>query len=788
MNDKEPNAVPSLHFDVHPSVIFQLGADLVTDDMQALLELLKNAYDANAKDVRITVESERTLGSLRQAKKIRSFYPDASGYIVIQDTGDGMSPEIVKQAWMVISHSPKRALKSQYETKQGLDWPKGQGRVPLGDKGLGRLGTQLLGANVELVTWREGASKATHIGYSWADFRAKAALGDVDVRRRKIDIPRKKSSGTILMISGLVDPAAWKARGKEPEKIAGRLASMISPFVEVRNFGIRITIDGKKIGNELFAERFREDAEVLYSYEFIPGKGLLLKGLCKAELLRPKKDMTLLPAFAVAMKGNDRSAFANAVAEEMKRRLKTVSVSIRRGQYFLEWSRLTPIDELDLESVETTTDDDDAEEPRWSLGPFRGEIGSFNFAQRKAHNTARDLKDFWGIYIYRDGFGVPADRDLLKLGREITEGSSYYSMRPANTIGYVALTTAENGNLEEKSDREGFKDSVSARNFSRVLDGITRMTSEELSVLRRSATKILKSYLADDPQTSPLAAPARIDAASSASEILEELRSPTAAQSAEPKLRKLVGELRIREAEAQERLDRDDKMNELVGLGLSAESLTHEIRHVAENLYQRSRHFLRLKLDAKSVDFGVFVKTAAAALRRQIDVFDPSLRRSRDRRDTISMVEFLNDIRDFYGGRADSGDVEFKIVDQGSGEDMKVLVSRGLLMQVIDNLVRNSIHWVGQTKRRPKIITFEVQSPYVWVSDSGPGFSKSIEGLLFEEPFVSRKDSPDRRGLGLYISRIFMRKMGGDLSFYEERNEAGRYYALQLDFSGAVKQ
>jgi hypothetical protein len=37
-----------LHFDVHPSVAFQLGADLISDDAQALLELVKNCYDAEA--------------------------------------------------------------------------------------------------------------------------------------------------------------------------------------------------------------------------------------------------------------------------------------------------------------------------------------------------------------------------------------------------------------------------------------------------------------------------------------------------------------------------------------------------------------------------------------------------------------------------------------------------------------------------------------------------------------------------------------------------------------------
>ena len=36
-----------LTFQVHPSVIFKLGEDLITDDYQALSELAKNCYDAD---------------------------------------------------------------------------------------------------------------------------------------------------------------------------------------------------------------------------------------------------------------------------------------------------------------------------------------------------------------------------------------------------------------------------------------------------------------------------------------------------------------------------------------------------------------------------------------------------------------------------------------------------------------------------------------------------------------------------------------------------------------------
>jgi len=52
-----PTVVETLQLDVHPSVVFKLGADLITDDMQALMELIKNSYDADATRVRVSIDT-----------------------------------------------------------------------------------------------------------------------------------------------------------------------------------------------------------------------------------------------------------------------------------------------------------------------------------------------------------------------------------------------------------------------------------------------------------------------------------------------------------------------------------------------------------------------------------------------------------------------------------------------------------------------------------------------------------------------------------------------------------
>ena len=46
------------HFEIHASVVFQLGESLITDSVQALVELVKNCYDADATFCKLNISTE----------------------------------------------------------------------------------------------------------------------------------------------------------------------------------------------------------------------------------------------------------------------------------------------------------------------------------------------------------------------------------------------------------------------------------------------------------------------------------------------------------------------------------------------------------------------------------------------------------------------------------------------------------------------------------------------------------------------------------------------------------
>ncbi len=98
------------YFEPTGRLIMSIGKDLIKDLPAAMVELVKNAYDADASHVKIIYR-----------KKVDSLE------IFIMDDGHGMSKDTVTGTWMVPSTDYK--LRNKFSPK---------GRVYQGKKGIGR--------------------------------------------------------------------------------------------------------------------------------------------------------------------------------------------------------------------------------------------------------------------------------------------------------------------------------------------------------------------------------------------------------------------------------------------------------------------------------------------------------------------------------------------------------------------------------------------------------------------------------------------------------------------------
>ena len=150
-------------------LIMAIGKDLIKDLPAAMVELVKNSYDADATYVKITYK--KTNSGLK---------------IIVEDDGHGMSQETVIGAWMVPSTDYKLKMKKS---------PKG--RIYQGRKGIGSYAVSLLGNKLELITIKD--SIKTLASFDWSEFNSEKKLSEIPIM-----ITTSKTnehSGTMLAIT-----------------------------------------------------------------------------------------------------------------------------------------------------------------------------------------------------------------------------------------------------------------------------------------------------------------------------------------------------------------------------------------------------------------------------------------------------------------------------------------------------------------------------------------------------------------------------------------------------------
>jgi len=208
-----------------------LGEQLITDEVAAVSELVKNAYDADATEVNLI------LSNLSEPE---------IGYIIIRDNGHGMSRDEVLTSWLelgTISKARESDKKPRYSERLK--------RVYLGEKGLGRLSVHKLGFQTELITRRIDSDVETRLFIDWTDFeKNEGFLDDVPVEwevRKPMVFTGQTKRGTQIRISQL--RRKWKA--KMIEDVQRSILAIKSPFSELSDFKIEIDIDDELAPKEV---------------------------------------------------------------------------------------------------------------------------------------------------------------------------------------------------------------------------------------------------------------------------------------------------------------------------------------------------------------------------------------------------------------------------------------------------------------------------------------------------------------------------------------------------------
>ena len=224
-------------FSTHAELKNVIGRDLINDDNIALIELVKNGLDANAKFVSVYFVGSvsKALTDLENMQNPPRASTPTTARIVVTDTGKGMSRADIKDKWLNIAYSEKKT-------------PSTPTRLLAGNKGVGRFACDRLGIHLNLFTW-QSIDSISRIEIDWSAFENHAdfakAIQDITVKVTDANVSSIESitgirdltsSGTIICVSALranwdydkllllkrslerfVDPNA--VFGKEPRQI-----------------------------------------------------------------------------------------------------------------------------------------------------------------------------------------------------------------------------------------------------------------------------------------------------------------------------------------------------------------------------------------------------------------------------------------------------------------------------------------------------------------------------------------------------------------------------------------
>lgn len=772
-------------FRVTARTVLELGSELISSDAIAFYELIKNGIDAGTKNG-VTIKFDIVMGrrdyqesksqilraiegdddddapDLQDLKEelagklnteadelwdnANGLIEEADGYeallealeeidtlnsITISDTGSGMSLEELDTVFLVIGTSSR---KSEIDAAIA----GGKSHAPfLGEKGIGRLSAMRLGDRLSVRTARTNDKNYNLIDIDWSEFDdASKMIEDIEVKPGK---GRKKDdpdfSGTDIKIGKL--NADWS------EKRVDRLAIddfslLVNPLGKVSGQRIAVFWNGKRVNIRRLERSFLSHANAL-----VRGKYRVGDAGPELELRIELNNIGFEHPHEVSIETATADVLHGAlVGPKAKRR--------RMNKRDLDYSALNRV------------------------GPFDFELYWFNRSiQRKGKSTGeyqalRNLLDQWmGVRLYRDGFRVypygSEDDDWLELDKTAL-ASKGYALNRIQLVGQVEIGRLRNPQLIDQTNREGLRQTPEEAILRETVQFAVERLRDEMNRVTKEQKDAKEPFIADETKTADL-----------------EKRMKTAIQSIRKVVpsehREVIQELELmREefaryaAQARERIadmEKDaDQMLAMAGIGLMVEVVAHELTRSAEDALDVLNSLKRKTVPDEIRRRLESLRASMTSISKRLRILDPLSVTGRQRKERFNLDELLNDILEAHEAQFERHQVELNVLLPD--RPVQVVAVKGMVVQVLENLISNSVYWMDVEKQRkmsfrPELtISLEDNPPRIRFSDNGPGISKQYKDRIFDL-FFSLKDKSRRRGLGLYIAREAAEHNGGAL-------------------------
>ncbi|SDY38821.1 ATP-binding protein [Acinetobacter kyonggiensis] len=693
-------------------LLAQLGDQLIKNEHIAVVELVKNSYDADATFCRIELDD---------------FMDKEKGSITILDNGNGMDISVVKNAWL----EPGSDSKLDEDKKPKIS-PIYQ-RLPIGEKGIGRFGVHKLGDKITLITKKEGA-KEVHVEIDWSDIEDVKYLKDFPIKveekeeplfftkenlRKVLNLDEEFPSNEIQLHGTFIFIKTLKTRWDRLmiRELARTVSSLQSPFKKSnQNFKVDLVLNQNKSWLEgieswesikeralfKFKVHIRGSEIVSFLYEFMPFPSMLGK-------VEPRK-ITLDNSEYI---NKHRNLFDDQVNKQKVLNLADFKIGDVLFQGYI----------FDLDSI---------------VMKLSGVLDRKNFREY--------LKNHTGVKVFRDDLRVydygEQENDWLGLDKSRFQDPSK-AISNNLIVAAVHLDRNKSHDLQEKTNREGFVENDAYIAMKKaILHALSLVTN-----LRHEDKIALRKALAEDTEQKTINGL-----------VLEACEYVESHVKEEKTKNNIISYFRKFEEDFEKV---KDTLLLAAGSGLSLSVVMHEVEKI---VYEVQRILI------KEPDEKERISTLVMHLSKMLDGYSEIVKRPKQQEQNIksALDQALFNIEFRKRAHGVTTIDEYK-----SKSDVRLKYSRPLIVTSIQNLLDNSIYWLDYKSEIEGIdfekkIFIDIQETnhqyHIIIADNGSGL-KDWDPNILMEPFVSYKPDHKGMGLGLHITQQAMLSNNGQLTF-----------------------
>ena len=702
-------------------LLTMLGDQLIKNERIALVELIKNAYDADADSVEVRFEDFN-----------KDMTHNERSRIVVRDDGTGMTSETVRTQWMNPA-APQKYL----DKRDGSGKTPGKKRIIQGEKGIGRFAVLKLGRVITVTTRPREAGFETVLTYDFSRFdddfvsengQPKEIFLDQIIINYLQSKPARlpgAERGTVIEIQNL--------KGIWNDKIIKQLCRDVS----------NLTDPVSRITRRKASDRF----EIAIFCNGAPWS-------VEADSMESLK--ALIEDKAVLKIQGQFNSQKNAFSFHTEPGEHEISLDDAKIRGLWVWRERFGRDRRSTPS-----------EQKYTCGSFEFHFYIFDFSRRidgrhALKQAEKDLLKDHRIYLYRDDmrvypYGDPDD-DWLSI--DVTRGTGRAGNFFSNDqiIGWIDITQRGNPKLRDKTNREGLIETGGA--------------AGDLIFLVQTFLSYIKQYpYARYQQEQRRRNTARFVRDGVVTRRLADLKEGLKKSGHKPQVRAVAKIEAEYEREKEYLSQRAEMTEDLAGVGLSVEMASHDIMLLMNRAQDIGKRLARTARTADNDGIREQADMLVGVLQQTTDGMrdvQSLFKSSRRRRKVLKVEPVLDKIHQIYKTLLEQRGIRYQKVTL-DGLPLVANTTDGVVMQVLINLFDNASYWLDtiDPAKREIRVTVDADHGELVFSDSGPGVDPEDLPYIFE-PFYSGKGQ-EGRGLGLYIARQLLERHDYRITVAEDR-------------------